>query len=246
MVSYIRSDLEFILEQIKIAERNAAGEDLRDILPNVQVPWGLRTLTGIDNNLVQSQAEFGAADNLFPRLLDPKFLPGYDASGMVIDTAPRTISNLIVDQTENNPAAYAAAYDFGADGLPGGTGADADTLRDGVSIVTSPGLDGVFGTTDDREVFQFNNVTADEGLSAPFNSWMTFFGQFFDHGLDLVTKSEVKTEIVFIPLQPDDPLFNPAPGAPNFMVLTRATQTINPETGVVESTNTTSPSCSCA
>ncbi len=241
MVSYIRSDLEFILEQIKIAERNAAGEDLRDILPNVQVPWGLRTLTGIDNNLVQSQAEFGAADNLFPRLLDPKFLPGYDASGMVIDTAPRTISNLIVDQTENNPAAYAAAYDFGADGLPGGTGADADTLRDGVSIVTSPGLDGVFGTTDDREVFQFNNVTADEGLSAPFNSWMTFFGQFFDHGLDLVTKSEVKTEIVFIPLQPDDPLFNPAPGAPNFMVLTRAAQTINPETGVVESTNTTSP-----
>ncbi|MBP6012568.1 MAG: heme peroxidase [Alphaproteobacteria bacterium] len=241
MVSYIRSDLEFILEQIKIAERNTAGEDLRDILPNVQVPWGLRTLTGIDNNLVQSQAEFGAADNLFPRLLDPKFLPGYDASGMVMDAAPRTISNLIVDQTANNPAAYAAAYDLGADGLPGGTGADADTLRDGVSIVTSPGLNGIFGDGDDKQVFQFNNVTADEGLSAPFNSWMTFFGQFFDHGLDLVTKSEVKTEIVFIKLQPDDPLFNPAPGAPNFMVLTRAAQTINPETGLAESTNTTSP-----
>jgi hypothetical protein len=37
-----RSDLEFILVQIVIAERQAAGEDLRDILPNVQVPWGLR------------------------------------------------------------------------------------------------------------------------------------------------------------------------------------------------------------
>ena len=32
------------------------------------------------------------------------------------------------------------------------------------------------------------NVTPDAGLSAPFNSWFTLFGQFFDHGLDLVTK----------------------------------------------------------
>ena len=40
--------------------------------------------------------------------------------------------------------------------------------------------------------------------SAPFNAWMTFFGQFFDHGLDLVTKGGSGT--VFIPLKPDDPL----------------------------------------
>ena len=241
MVSYIRSDLEFILEQIKIAERHAAGEELRDILPNVQVPWGLRTVTGEFNNLVLSQDQFGAANNLFPRLLDPHFLPGYDASGMVVDPTPRVISNLIVDQTANNDAAYRAAYDLGADGEIGGTGANEDTLKEGVSIVTSPGLDGVFGTSDDKEVFQFNNVTPDEGLSAPFNSWMTFFGQFFDHGLDLVTKSSNPTEIVFIKLQPDDPLFNPAPGAPNFMVLTRTATTPNPDTGVPEGTNTTSP-----
>ncbi|WP_371858240.1 hypothetical protein [Pseudomonas sp. ERMR1:02] len=51
---------------------------------------------------------------------------------------------------------------------------------------------------------------------------MTFFGQFFDHGLDLVTKSS--TDVVFIPLQPDDPLF--VPGSPtNFMVLPRAVHT---------------------
>ena len=66
------------------------------------------------------------------------------------------------------------------------------------------------------------NVSPDVGLTARFNSWMTFFGQFFDHGLDLVTKGA--TDIVFIPLQPDDPLF--VPGSPtNFMVLTRATHT---------------------
>ena len=31
------------------------------------------------------------------------------------------------------------------------------------------------------------NVTPDNGLSAPFNSFFTFFGQFFDHGLDKIS-----------------------------------------------------------
>ena len=53
------------------------------------------------------------------------------------------------------------------------------------------------------------NVTPDAGLSAPFNQWFTFFGQFFDHGLDLVTKGGSGT--VFIPLQPDDPLITLGP-----------------------------------
>ena len=48
------------------------------------------------------------------------------------------------------------------------------------------------------------NITPDFGLSAPFNLMFAFFGQFFDHGLDLVTKG---SESVVIPLQPDDPLF---------------------------------------
>ncbi len=67
---------------------------------------------------------------------------------------------------------------------------------------------------------KITNAAPDEGLSAPFNSWFTLFGQFFDHGLDLVAKGGSGT--VFIPLQPDDPLY--VPGSPtNFMVLTRAT-----------------------
>ena len=51
------------------------------------------------------------------------------------------------------------------------------------------------------------NAAPDEGLSAPFNSWFTLFGQFFDHGLDLVNKGGSGT--VFIPLMPDDPLYVP-------------------------------------
>ncbi len=50
------------------------------------------------------------------------------------------------------------------------------------------------------------NIAPDEGLSAPFNSWFTLFGQFFDHGLDLVNKGGNGT--VFIPLLPDDPLYD--------------------------------------
>ncbi len=108
----------------------------------------------------------------------------------------------------------------------------------------SPGLDGQFGTSDDIDVFFFPNVTPDGGLSAPFNQWFTFFGQFFNHGLDLVTKGGSGT--VFIPLQPDDPLF--IPGSPtNFMVLDRATNRAGPDQllgtadDIHEHENTTSP-----
>src|SRR5690606_32880178 len=69
------------------------------------------------------------------------------------------------------------------------------------------------------------NVAPDEGLSAPFNGWMTFFGQFFDHGLDLISKGGDGT--IYVPLQPDDPLYVPG-GFTNFMVLTRATQVAGP------------------
>ncbi len=131
------SDLRFILDQIKIAEADAAGADLLSLLPNVRAPLGLRTVDGSTNNLVNlngiNQSEFGAADNVFPRVVPASFLnendgdtfgpvtnTNYALSGSVADADPRIISNLIVDQTANNPAAYAAAYDFGADGLPGG------------------------------------------------------------------------------------------------------------------------------
>jgi hypothetical protein len=60
------------------------------------------------------------------------------------------------------------------------------------------------------------NITPDFGLSAPFNLMFTFFGQFFDHGLDLVTKGG---GTVKIPLRDDDPLF--VANSPNAMFVTR-------------------------
>ncbi|MFJ4453020.1 peroxidase family protein [Pseudomonas sp. NPDC089392] len=222
MANFSKSDLEFILKQIFIAEAHSAGTSLIDLLPNGQVPFGLRTVDGSFNNLVAGQSEFGAADNAFLRLLDASYRANYVGTGMVTDSQPRTISNLIVDQTQNNPAAVEA--------------------NGGAAPVMSPGIDGVFGTADDKPVFFIPNVSPDVGLTAGFNAWMTFFGQFFDHGLDLVTKSS--TDIVFIPLRPDDPLYN-ANSQTNFMVLPRAVRTAGAD-GVVGTaddgqTNTTSP-----
>src|SRR5262245_56786970 len=128
MVSFIRSDLEFILQQIFIAEANAAGTPLIDLLPNAEVPYGLRTVDGSFNNLVPGQSDFGAADGTFPRLGDSVFRAAdfgtsyAQTSGTVVDAQPRVISNLIVDQTANNPAVVAVA-----------------AQTPGAQLVTSPG-----------------------------------------------------------------------------------------------------------
>jgi Animal haem peroxidase/RTX calcium-binding nonapeptide repeat (4 copies) len=193
----IRSDLDFILAQIIRAETNAPLES-----PNL--PFGLRTVDGTNNNTLPGQSDFGAADRLFPRMTDPMFrdaeafdpdgsgpMPAVPTSylqtnGVVVDSQPRTISNLVVDMNAATNLAAAAA---------------------------DPDGDGVIP-----------NVNPDGG--APFNQWFTFFGQFFDHGLDLVNKGESGT--VFIPLQPDDPLYIPG-SSENFMVLTRATNQPGPD-----------------
>ncbi|KQW78756.1 peroxidase family protein [Brevundimonas sp. Root1279] len=227
MANFIRSDLVFILAQIKIAEQHAAATGstfndgtavtaaeltagrtsllaLVDGSPNHS--FGLRTVSGIFNNLLtDGQSDFGQADQPFPRMTPAD----YDRQGvnynptpnqpgaLVTDAQPRTISNLLVDMTSRNPAAT-AAYEL--------------ALEQGLDATQTEIEPGVF-------LYHIPNRAPDEGLSAPFNSWMTLFGQFFDHGLDLVNKGGSGT--VFVPLQPDDPLF--VVGSPtNFMLLTRA------------------------
>ena len=114
-----------------------------------------------------------------------------------------SISNLIVDQSANNPAAVDAA----------GPGAEPD-----------PGSGSFF----------IPNATPDGGLSAPYNSLFTLFGQFFDHGLDLVGKSG--TESVVVPLQPDDPLY--VDGASHRTSWSSAGRSCNARR---QATNTTTP-----
>ncbi len=344
MVKLVKHDLQFILKQIEIAEAHSRGEELTDLVSHDLLPYGLRTVDGSYNNLVPGHEWSGAADQIMPRLLDPKYVPGearpagmhgpnspagttpthYQNPGNVYDSDPRVISNLISDQSINNPAIQALieqgkahvvlgtpvrieAEDFTTPGVffdeaitgasggtvvrlaPNQTGATSTRLaQDGITsgtydlkvayldendgaISAELWVDGVqVGTwslnqatpgngaqIENLRTITFENVTvgpnsvvelrasantlelaridyiemtpktvmidnvsADLGDTAPFNGFFTLFGQFFDHGLDLVSKGDNGT--VYIPLQPDDPLY--VEGSPtNFMVLTRAT-----------------------
>ena len=145
-------------------------------------------MNGAYNNLIPGQETFGAADLEFPQLTN-RFFPdaqngtSYNSAATVQDSTPRLISHLIVNQSTENPAAVSAAADEGGENIgPDIAGADQ---------------------------FFIPNTAPDEGLSAPINAFMTFFGQFFDHGLDLINKGG--NGVVMIPLQSDDPLFDAGP-----------------------------------
>ncbi|MFM2022476.1 MAG: hypothetical protein RJB02_2184, partial [Pseudomonadota bacterium] len=117
------NDLVHILKQIKIAEHHTATGELVDHLGNPLnnlTPYGLRTVSGIDNNLVNLNA--GAADMGMPRQSTPVFNPAepnprtgaptsyqQTANTSVYDSQPRVISNLIADQTLTNPIAVITA-----------------------------------------------------------------------------------------------------------------------------------------
>src|SRR5688572_16058065 len=115
MVEFLRSDLEFILNQIFIAESHTRGEPLAGSVTDLALPFGLRTVDGTFNSLDPGQDDFGVADRIFPRMLDPAFrdaenVPDLDGpgpmqpgltsyvqtAGFVADSQPRVTSNLIV------------------------------------------------------------------------------------------------------------------------------------------------------
>ncbi|MFL4476998.1 peroxidase family protein [Paeniglutamicibacter sp. ORCA_105] len=106
----------------------------------------------------------------------------------------------------------------------------------GGPVALAPALDGALAPLITSDTYQIPDIATDEGLSASATSLFTIFGQFFDHGLDLVSKGGNGT--VVIPLQPDDPLY--VAGSPtNFLMLTRAT--IDSTDGQREHVNRTTP-----
>ncbi|MFE4541267.1 peroxidase family protein [Arthrobacter sp. NPDC056727] len=272
------SDLAFILKQIKIAEAHVANTTSAtgpcgaligtgpNQIPDALTSYGLRTVDGSCNNLLAGRETYGAADQRFPRYTTPVFndadpVPaGFgpagptsykQKSGNVFDSKPRDISNLIVDQTSTNPAAVAAA------GFPvrtqGNVGVHPCTT-DPDPLATPP-VDGVpAGCVPSHNTLFIPNVTTDVGLSPPYNSMFTLFGQFFDHGVDQTVKSGGN---VFVPLRDDDPLVagpdhifgnaDDLPANQRFMVLTRAQNQPGPD-GIMgtaddeqNATNTDSP-----
>jgi len=194
-----------------------------DQIPDRLTSYGLRTVDGSCNNLFPDREHFAGADQPFPRLstakfrdAEPQFIdpdgPGPIAKGdpssykqklsgnVVTDSEPRTISNLIVDQTSTNPAAIAAAgAPVRSQQNPGLHPCTTDP-----DPTANPPVDAVpAGCVPSNESLFIPNVTTDVGLSPPYNSLFTFFGQFFDHGVDQTVKSG---GTVFVPLKADDPL----------------------------------------
>ncbi|MBM6596402.1 peroxidase family protein [Microvirga pudoricolor] len=162
-------------------------------------------------------------------------------SGTVIDADPRIISNLVVDQTLDNPAAIAAGLTHAGMSGPALMNALGEIVAAHKAVKASAPTGGAepsaehtaaktfladklahYGVEMDGNTVFLPNVSPDEGLSSPFNGWMTIFGQFFDHGLDLVAKGGNGT--VYVPLSPDDPLY--VPGGQNYIPLTRVS--VNP------------------
>ena len=221
------ADLRFILDQIKIGEHHVVATTPAtgpcgallgtgpDQIGSPLLAFGIRTVDGSCNNLQAGQETFGAADQAFPRLTTPVFneaepavLPDIgpigppgntsyaQTSGVVVDSEPRTVSNLIVDQTSDNPAAVAAA------GFPVRTQGNP-----GIQVCTAPGVP--LDCVPEHQTLFIPNVTTDVGLSPPFNSLFTIFGQFFDHGLDKITNGGAGQ--VFVPLKEDDPLITLGP-----------------------------------
>ncbi|GAB3870256.1 peroxidase family protein [Terrabacter terrigena] len=250
-------DLTFILKQIRIAERHSATftadnpcgtlvGPAADQIPDRLTSYGLRTTDGSCNNLFAGRETFAAADQPFPHLAAPKLRdaepitpafpvgpPGptsykqQSPGNVVVDSQPRIVSNLVVDQTSTNPAAVAAAgFPVRTQGSPGKFPCTTDP-----DLSATPPVEGVpAGCVPSHQTLFIPNVTTDVGLSPPFNSMFTFFGQFFDHGVDQTVKDQ---GTVFVPLRADDPLRtlgpdgkantgDEVPASQAFMVLSRA------------------------
>ncbi|WP_458781291.1 peroxidase family protein [Arthrobacter sp. D3-16] len=220
------ADLSFILKQIKIAEAHVANTTSEtgpcgalvgtgpNQLASPLLSHGLRTVDGSCNNLQPGQETFGASDQVFPRLGSksfgaaesgsfggPPMATSYtQKSGSVFDSRPRIISNLIADQTSTNPAAVAAA------GFPARTQGNEGVVpctTDPDPEATPPVAAVPDGCVPSHNTLFIPNVTTDVGLSPPYNSLFTLFGQFFDHGIDQTVKGG---GTVYVPLKADDPL----------------------------------------
>lgn len=211
-INLIRTDLEFLLEQVTINYLDANGNPAPfnySALTNALDPRGIREVSGANNNLVghgdlpgTPNADGVAGPNTAWGQSNQPFLnlsPGqvstsapeaaYNQPGTAVsDADPRLISNLvtsmIIDPTHPlyNPAAAAAA-----------TNGDPNAVFGGLQV---DGTDTAF--------------VANAGVlgGGRYNGWFVAFGQFFDHGLDFVNRDPDPTATITVNLSKNDPLYS--------------------------------------
>jgi Ca2+-binding RTX toxin-like protein len=190
-----QADIDFLWTQLRLPGNNPLNAPLGTILDS----FGIRDVRGIGNNVTNPL--FGAVDQLFPRVTAAHWR---DASGTftfgqtglnivntptsyavrdvnLVDTSARTISNLVASQDD----ASLAAIGYQTPGERKLVVMDDPSATPGGRI--SP-------------------ITFTAVNPLPYSSFLTLFGQFFDHGLDFVRKGA--DGAILVPLLPDDPLYN--------------------------------------
>ena len=244
-------DLQFILQQIKIAEAHATreGNNLGQVvaptsligngandIPDPRLPWGLRQVDGRNNNLVSGRSvwsgrqysatsgnsAWGASDQPFLRLTPAFWRDADEPDPWVLDLGPAA-SNY-----SPAPPFRPSNVQDAEPRLVSNLIADQSNVNDAAVAAAGPGP-----TVDADGSLLVLNTAPNAGVAAPYNGMFVLFGQFFDHGLDLVGKTGA--EKVIVPLSPDDPLYNPS-SPTNFMVASRTVLDAN-----ADGSNSTTP-----
>jgi Ca2+-binding RTX toxin-like protein len=191
-------DLDFIFAQLLLPgndPRNATGGTILDSL-------GIRDVQGVGNNVLNPT--WGSADYLFPRL--------------TIDSTPYVAEGVLNQQfqSEGTPTSYAVRGTNLVDTQPRIV-SNLISNQDGGAVFQPLALTEL-QAQDNPSVGRLSPLTGATN-PLPNSSYLTFFGQFFDHGLDFVKKGA--EGFILIPLLPGDPLYVDG-SLTNFMVASRS------------------------
>ena len=156
-------------------------------------------MTGPANLAAQYANPFATVNDSTPRMIS-QTVDSYAALERVELAAPGTITDHNIYQVTDVTTGLPTVGGFDADGLP---------LAGGLYFV-------------DDFIRNLNTLAGDPTLTG----WSVIFGQFLDHGLDFIGKGGNTTagvsSKVYIPLDPTDPLYDPANGVTRLSI-SRAT-----------------------
>ncbi|WP_431305315.1 peroxidase family protein [Sediminicoccus sp. BL-A-41-H5] len=199
------ADIRFLLAR---SRGEWLPEELNGLAP--LGPTGIRDVQGVGNNTLDAAAPgfwFGAADTLFTR----------DTFNRLVE--PSTKNDIISAPFANSPRGATSVVTIGDTTNVGGKIADALNPRNISNLIADSSAPVGFQSLDPADPnyalklelsLQDNPVGRISPVSGAINplaysNWMSQFGQFFDHGLDFVSKG--KDGRVSIELLPSDGLY---------------------------------------
>lgn len=212
------ADLLFMQAQILFGSQPPIGTDPFSL-------QGIRSVDGRFNNISDQElvdqygdiihsSRFAVANHAFVHFVDPVYKDG--------PRLPSPDPNFGPGPTplwDDNYALGAYVVDY-SPRIISNLVADMDSTNDPLDTLTNPFVPGeAFGNPGSEAVF-----------ATPFNSLMTIFGQFFDHGVDFIAKGGAGS--VYIPLLPNDVNYDAAPG-PDFIPVTRASLYVRNQDGSI-------------